>query len=131
MEPAYLTPTWVHFDKRFGRPACGSAGYPLIKQGSISTYVLIAQDDLNTLGYRTGGLDGIFRSQNRRSGKKLSTFKRIRCRWNSRLQHMAFTSRRCSRNWKNKYDNRLNFAKKVKKYLTFTNKMCIMKIENE
>ena len=25
-----------------------------------STYVLIAQDDLNTLGYKTGGLDGIF-----------------------------------------------------------------------
>lgn len=25
-------------------------------------YVLIAQDDLNTLGYRTGGLDGIFGS---------------------------------------------------------------------
>lgn len=62
MEPANLTPTWVHFDKRFGRPACGKgiAGYPLIKRGSISTYVLIAQDDLNTLGFRTGGLDGIF-----------------------------------------------------------------------
>lgn len=36
-----------------------------IKQGSISNYVLIAQDDLNTLGYRTGGLDGIFGSQTR------------------------------------------------------------------
>lgn len=31
-----------------------------IKQGSISNYVLIAQDDLNTLGFKTGGLDGIF-----------------------------------------------------------------------
>lgn len=41
----------------------GTAGYPLIRRGSISTYVLIAQDDLNTLGYRTGGLDGIFGSQ--------------------------------------------------------------------
>ena len=60
VEPASLTPTWVHFDKRFGRPACILAGYPLIKRGSISTYVLIAQDDLNTLGYNTGGLDGIF-----------------------------------------------------------------------
>lgn len=60
VEPQSLTPTWVHFDKRFGRPACGTAGYPLIKRGSISTYVLIAQDDLNTLGYKTGGLDGIF-----------------------------------------------------------------------
>ena len=28
-------------------------------------YVLIAQDDLNTLGYRTGGLDGIFGTQTR------------------------------------------------------------------
>lgn len=36
-----------------------------IKQGSLSNYVLIAQDDLNTLGYRTGGLDGIFGSQTR------------------------------------------------------------------
>ena len=50
----------MHFDKRFGIPACSTGGYPLIKRGSISNYVLIAQDDLNTLGYRTGGLDGIF-----------------------------------------------------------------------
>ena len=47
----------------FGRPACGTAGYPLIKRGSISTYVLIAQDDLNTLGFRTGVLDGMFGSR--------------------------------------------------------------------
>ena len=60
VEPASLTPTWVHFDKRFGRPACSTGGYPIVRRGSISTYVLIAQDDLNTLGYRTGGLDGIF-----------------------------------------------------------------------
>ena len=43
-----------------GRPACSTGGYPIIRRGSISTYVLIAQDDLNTLGFRTGGLDGIF-----------------------------------------------------------------------
>ena len=49
-------------DKRFGKPACSSGGYPLIKRGSLSNYVLIAQDDLNTLGYRTNGLDGIFGS---------------------------------------------------------------------
>lgn len=60
VEPKSLTPTWVHFDKRFGMPACSTGGYMLIKRGSISTYVLIAQDDLNTLGYTTGGLDGIF-----------------------------------------------------------------------
>lgn len=65
VEPARLTPTWVHFDKRFGTPACATGGFPLIRQGSISTYVLIAQDDLNTLGYRTGGLDGIFGGQTR------------------------------------------------------------------
>lgn len=63
VEPYALTPTWVHFDKRFGSPACSSGGFPLIKRGSKSNYVLIAQDDLNTLGYRTGGLDGIFGSQ--------------------------------------------------------------------
>ena len=63
VEPASLTPTWVHFDKRFGTPACGTAGYPIVKRGSISTYVLIAQDDLNTLGFTAGGLDGIFGSR--------------------------------------------------------------------
>ena len=60
VEPISLTPTWVHFDKRFGVPACSSGGYPLLRRGSISNYVCIAQDDLNTLGYATGGLDGIF-----------------------------------------------------------------------
>lgn len=60
VEPISLTPTWVHFDKRFGKPACSTGGFPMVRRGSISTYVLIAQDDLNTLGFRTGGLDGIF-----------------------------------------------------------------------
>lgn len=60
VEPISLTPTWVHFDKRFGSPACSTGGYPQLKRGSLSNYVLIAQDDLNTLGYTTGGLDGIF-----------------------------------------------------------------------
>ncbi len=62
VEPKSLTPTWVHFDKRFGTPACSTGGYPLIRQGSISTYVLVAQDCLNTLGFSTNGLDGIFGS---------------------------------------------------------------------
>lgn len=62
VEPISLTPTWVHFDKRFGTAACSSGGYPVLKRGSLSNYVLIAQDDLNTLGYTTGGLDGIFGS---------------------------------------------------------------------
>lgn len=54
----------------FGRPACGTAGYPLIKRGSKSTYVLIAQDDLNTLGFTTGGLDGIFGSRTENAVRK-------------------------------------------------------------
>ena len=60
VEPISQTPTWVHFDKRFGRPACSSGGFPTLRRGSISNYVCIAQDDLNTLGFQTGGLDGIF-----------------------------------------------------------------------
>ena len=60
VEPITITPTWVHFDKRFGIPACNLGGYPILKRGSISNYVCIAQDDLNTLGYSTRGLDGIF-----------------------------------------------------------------------
>lgn len=53
----------MHFDKRFGRPACASGGFPILRRGSVSNYVCIAQDDLNTLGFGTGGLDGIFGSK--------------------------------------------------------------------
>ena len=60
VEPISLTPTWVHFDKRFGKPSCSTGWFPTLRRGSLSNYVLIAQDDLNTLGYRTNGLDGIF-----------------------------------------------------------------------
>ena len=60
IEPVSISPTWVHFDRRQRPPACSSGGYPLLKRGSLSVYVLIAQDDLNTLGFFTGGLDGIF-----------------------------------------------------------------------
>ena len=49
----------------FGKSACSTGGFPQLKRGSLSNYVLIAQDDLNTLGYRTGGLDGIFGSATR------------------------------------------------------------------
>lgn len=48
--------------KGSGTPACSTGGFPTIRRGSLSNYVLIAQDDLNTLGYRTNGLDGIFGS---------------------------------------------------------------------
>ena len=62
VEPQILTPTWIHFDKRRGNPACSTGGYPQIQLGSRGAYVMIAQDDLKTLGYKTGGLDGIFGS---------------------------------------------------------------------
>ena len=63
IEPESISPTWVHFDRRKSPPACTSGGYPLIKRGNLSVYVLIAQDGLNTLGFITGGLDGIFGNQ--------------------------------------------------------------------
>lgn len=65
VEPASLTPTWVHFDKRTLPAACSTGGYPTTRFGSRGVYVLIAQDGLNTLGYTTGGLDGVFGNQTR------------------------------------------------------------------
>lgn len=62
VEPAYLTPRWVHFDDRWI-----ASGYPLTQQGSKGIYVLIAQDALQTLGFDTGGLDGVFRAKTRTS----------------------------------------------------------------
>lgn len=59
IEPVSISPTWVHMDKRQNPPAC-SAGYPLQKQGSKGVYTLILQDELNTLGFSAGGLDGNF-----------------------------------------------------------------------
>lgn len=55
VEPASLTPTWVHFDERQV-----ASGYPTLRQGSRGVYVCILQDALTTLGYDTGGLDGVF-----------------------------------------------------------------------
>ena len=62
VEPLSMTPTWVHFDRRYGTPACSgsTAGYPTCRKGDRSTYVLVLQDALNALGYSTGTLDGIF-----------------------------------------------------------------------
>lgn len=100
VEPASISPTWVHFDKRFGTPACSSGGFPLLKRGSISNYVLIAQDDLNTLGFRTGGLDGIFGSQTRNAvlqyqrSRGLSTDGIIGCNtWRSLQENVVGTGR--------------------------------------
>jgi len=65
VEPAYLTPTWVHFDARATPPACAAGGYPLVRFGSVNNYVLVLQDALNALGYTGSGLDGIFGSGTR------------------------------------------------------------------
>ena len=65
VEPKYLTPTWVHVDKRDTRPACSTGGYPLVKFGSKGVYVAVLQDALNTLGYNAGAIDGIFGNNTR------------------------------------------------------------------
>jgi len=57
VEPASLTPRWVHVDDRFGTPACSAGGFPALKVGSKGVYVLVLQDALNSLGYKIG-LDG-------------------------------------------------------------------------
>ena len=58
VEPANLTPTWVHFDGRMGIPAC-TAGYPVLMDGSVGVYVCVLQDALATLGVHVS-VDGIF-----------------------------------------------------------------------
>lgn len=71
VEPENLTPRWVHFDDRWV-----ASGYPNTRRGSRGIYVCVAQDCLTTLGYNTGGLDGVFgantdnavRSYQRRKG---------------------------------------------------------------
>lgn len=60
VEPASLTPRWVHFDERQV-----ASGYPIVRQGSRGVYVCILQDALTTFGYNTGGLDGVFGARTR------------------------------------------------------------------
>jgi hypothetical protein len=60
VEPASLTPRWVHVDNRFGTPACPRGGYPAVARGSRGVYVCVLQDALNALGFSTGGIDGVF-----------------------------------------------------------------------
>lgn len=100
VEPVSISPTWVHFDRRQSPPACSSGGYPTLKQGSLSVYVLIAQDDLNTLGYPTGGLDGIFGNQTRiavrnyQASRGLSVDGIIGCNtWRSLQENVVGTGR--------------------------------------
>lgn len=68
VEPAYLTPTWVHFDARKGKPAC-SAGYPTMMEGMIGVYVATLQDALDTAGF-TLKIDGVFGPATRRAVMK-------------------------------------------------------------
>ena len=60
VEPKSLTPTWVHVDRRTGTPACSTGGYPVLSKGSRGVYVNVLQDALNTIGYNSGTIDGIF-----------------------------------------------------------------------
>lgn len=60
VEPKYLTPTWVHVDKRDPKPACATGGYPLVRLGNRGVYTATLQDALNSLGYSAGTVDGIF-----------------------------------------------------------------------
>lgn len=73
VEPVSISPTWVHFDRRFGTPACATGGYPIVRRGSRGNYVCIAQDDLNTLGFKTGGLDGVFGEQTENAVRRYQT----------------------------------------------------------
>ena len=75
VEPAHLTPTWVHFDRRSGPSACPAGGYPLLRNGSRGNYVLVLQDGLNNLGYRTGGLDGLFGTNTTNAVRAYQTYK--------------------------------------------------------
>ena len=60
VEPAYLTPTWVHFDRRINPPACATGGYPVLRRGSVGVYVCILQDALNIVNNAGLVVDGVF-----------------------------------------------------------------------
>ena len=68
VEPISSTPRWVHFDER-----TTITGYPTIQFGSRGNYVCVAQDALNTLGYSTGGLDGVYGIQTRNAVTRFQT----------------------------------------------------------
>jgi peptidoglycan hydrolase-like protein with peptidoglycan-binding domain len=59
IEPVRIAPTWVHFDRRLGPPAC-AAGFPLLRRGIQNNYVCILQDALNTVARAGLVVDGIF-----------------------------------------------------------------------
>ena len=63
VEPVSLTPTWVHFDRRYNPPACPAGGFPILKNGSVGNYVCTLQDALVSAGFGTIGIDGYFGPQ--------------------------------------------------------------------
>jgi len=60
VEPVYLTPSWVHFDRRIGPSACAAGGYPVQRQGGVGVYVCVLQDALNVAVKSQLGIDGRF-----------------------------------------------------------------------
>lgn len=72
VEPAYLTPRWVHVDDRWI-----ASGYPITRRGDKGPYVCVAQDALTTLGYNTGGLDGVFGANTQNGVRQYQTRKGI------------------------------------------------------
>ena len=78
VEPLSQTPSWVHFDKRSFPPACTSGGYPTVKFGSKGVYVLVLQDGLNTLGFSTGGLDGVYGNKTLSSVQKYQALRGLK-----------------------------------------------------
>ncbi len=57
VEPGNLTPTWVHFDRRY----FPRSGYPTIRGGSKGVYVMLLQDALSTAGHVSGtSITGMF-----------------------------------------------------------------------
>lgn len=72
VEPVSLTPRWVHFDERENK-----YGYPLERLGNRGVYVCILQDGLTTLGYDTGGLDGVFGNKTQNAVLEYQKSKRL------------------------------------------------------
>ena len=85
----------MHFDERQL-----ASGYPIIRRGSRGVYVCVAQDSLNTLGYSTGGLDGIFGVVTERSVREYQSKKGLTVdgiigpnTWNALMSEVVGTGR--------------------------------------
>ena len=109
VEPLSQTPTWVHFDRRYGTPACSgtTAGYPTLRRGSRGCYVMILQDALSTLGYQTGSRidspEGLPAPHQPDGGRRV------------RLQQLEKDHNSSDRHWQNKNDDRLRNRKKLRR----------------